>query len=175
MIVSIAPPMALPVAVVQATCGLPGKPSEAETAPPLWLASTQALSPKVALSSPVADHRLEIWRAPDGLFYVDGAINGEPVRFVVDTGASMVVLTASDARRANVTPAGDGGAVDAETVGGRRTLDRVILASMQVGGTGVTAAPAVVAREGLSVSLLGQSWLSHLASVMIEGDRMILQ
>ncbi|RZM33591.1 MAG: TIGR02281 family clan AA aspartic protease, partial [Sphingomonas sp.] len=39
----------------------------------------------------------------DGLFYVTAKVNGTPIRFVVDTGANVVVLTGSDARRAGVT------------------------------------------------------------------------
>ena len=43
---------------------------------------------------------LVIPRSPDGHFYVKGEINGEPLRFMVDTGASMVVVSDAFAERA---------------------------------------------------------------------------
>ena len=44
----------------------------------------------------------EISRAPDGHFYLDAQVNGAQVHFLVDTGASMVALTAADAQRAGI-------------------------------------------------------------------------
>jgi aspartyl protease family protein len=173
-------PVVIPqTAATVTTCPGPSMPSFASNAPPLWLAASGSgsKSPGAAVRSDQADLTgpLELWRAPDGLFYVDGAINGQPVRFVVDTGASMVVLTESDAQRAGVVRNSDGPTVEAQTVSGKSTMAHVTLASMQIGSTGNAAVPAAVAPDGLGVSLLGQSWLSQLASVTIEGDRMILR
>lgn len=44
-----------------------------------------------------------IERAADGHYYLDGAVNGTPVRFLVDTGASLSVVSADLAKRAGVT------------------------------------------------------------------------
>lgn len=159
------------------TASLCSRPVHRTTAPPLWLAA-QNNATVAARSSflPIGDGEpLELWRADDGLFYVDGAINGHKVRFVVDTGASMVVLTASDAQRAGVSVPRDAPVLEAQTATGKSSLTRVTLSSMRVGSTGVVAAPAAVAPDGLGISLLGQSWLSQLASVTIEGDRMTLR
>ncbi|MFM9976622.1 MAG: TIGR02281 family clan AA aspartic protease [Sphingomonadaceae bacterium] len=152
------------------------RPAAAQV-PALWIAAALPVHGEPTSDATLADPSapLDLWRADDGLFYVDGVINGAPVRFVVDTGASMIVLKASDARRAKIATDTNAGSVEAETAGGKRTLARVTLASMQVGATGVTGAPAVVADDSLSVSLLGQSWLAQLASVTIEGDRMRLR
>ncbi len=156
-----------------ALCTPAGGPKRA---PPLWLAA-QIGSVSSAQTSVAAQERtpLELWRAADGLFYVDGDINGHRVRFVVDTGASMVILTANDARRAGVLADRNARPLETQTATGKSAMTPVTLASMQVGSTGVAAAPAAIAPEGLSVSLLGQSWLSHLASVTIEGNRMTLR
>jgi aspartyl protease family protein len=115
---------------------------------------------------------LEIWRDDDGLFYVDGRVNGQTVRFLVDTGASMIVLTAADAAR--VGAGANATVLQADTASGKAAMAGVTLAAMQVGPIGAAEVPAAVAREGLQVSLLGQNWLSHLNSVTIEGDRMLL-
>lgn len=121
-------------------------------------------------STPGAPQNL--WRADDGLFYVDAEINGAPVRFLVDTGASMIVLTADDARRVGAAPVDY--SLSADTAAGKSKMAKVTLANMRVGATSAEAVPAAVAQQELGVSLLGQNWLSHLASVTIEGDRMIL-
>lgn len=168
-------PVAPAAATVGALCAGPRAPM-ANSAPSLWLAAATPAARATTIAEAPDDSRpLELWRAADGLFYVDGAINGTPVRFVVDTGASMVVLTASDARRAGVMQSVDGPTLDAQTVSGTSRMARVTLASMQVGKTGNAAVPAAVAPDGLGVSLLGQSWLAQLASVTIEGDRMTLR
>ena len=114
----------------------------------------------------------ELTRDADGRFYAEAQINGARIRLLVDTGASLVALTPGDAQRAGIVPGNDraravgaGGEVEIRPV----TLDRVAigpLAAANVRG-------AVV--ETLPVSLLGQSYLSRIASVTIEGDRMILR
>jgi aspartyl protease family protein len=113
-----------------------------------------------------------LWRSDDGLFYVDAEINGASVHFLVDTGASMIVLTADDARRVGAAPTDY--SLSADTAAGKSKMAKVTLANMRVGATSAEAVPAAVAQQELGVSLLGQNWLSHLASVTIEGDRMTL-
>lgn len=129
--------------------------------------------PQLSMAEP--SRQLELWREADGLFYVTANINGQPVRFLVDTGASMIVLTAEDARRTGAAAQPGASEIRTETANGDRSMSRVTLASMQVGATSAAAVPAAVARDGLKVSLLGQNWLSHIRSVTIDGDRMVLQ
>lgn len=117
----------------------------------------------------------ELWRAEDGLFYVDAEVNGQPVHFLVDTGASIIVLTAEDARRVGAVPDEAAFQHIADTAGGKSAMAKIKLGQMTVGQTTATSVNAAVAREGLGVSLLGQNWLSYLASVTIEGDRMTLK
>lgn len=129
-----------------------------------------------------AEAPLEAWstgasvldRKPDGHFYADADVASARVHFLVDTGASVVVLTGSDARAAglvwsdaDVQPIGRGasGAVYGVPV----RLDRV-----ELGGFAAHDVQAAIVPEGLDVSLLGQSFLSRLNGVQIEGDRMTL-
>lgn len=114
-------------------------------------------------------------RASDGLFYVDAQVNGTSVRFLVDTGASTTVLTRDDAERAGVLPVAERFDQTAETAGGRTRMARIQLAQLDVAGSMSRNVPAAVASAGLNVSLLGQDWLSRLDSVLISGNRMILQ
>jgi aspartyl protease family protein len=117
----------------------------------------------------------ELRRAPDGLFYVNARVNGAAILFLVDTGASVVVLTKADAARAGISPNEEDFSAPTQTANGGATMARVTLAHMEVGAAANTSISAAVASEGLGISLLGQSWLSRLQSVMIAGDRMVMR
>lgn len=126
--------------------------------------------------SPVAAPQIgEIERAADGLFYVTATVNGAPVRFVVDTGATMVVLRSEDALRAGIMPMQGQRMAIADTANGRTAMARVRLTEVVVGGTRAQAIEAAVASNGLPVSLLGQNWLRQLSSLTISGDRLTFQ
>ncbi|HWW65435.1 MAG TPA: TIGR02281 family clan AA aspartic protease [Sphingomonadaceae bacterium] len=117
----------------------------------------------------------EFTRAADGLFYIQATVNGEPVRFLVDTGASVVVLTPEDARRVGARLDEDRYSAHVETVGGKAAMAWTTLDHVTVAGRKVHQLRAAVVRDGLGVSLLGQNMLSKLASVTIEGDRLRLR
>ena len=113
-------------------------------------------------------------RAGDGHFYADGRVHDRPTRFLVDTGASMVVLTGPDAEaaglawdEADLTEIGRGATGPVYGV-------RVRLDSISVGGIEVHDVDAAIVPNGLDVSLLGQSFLGRLDGVRIENDRMVL-
>jgi aspartyl protease family protein len=115
-----------------------------------------------------------LWRADDGLFYLDAQVNGRPVRFLVDTGASIVVLSAADAARIAPSEAGEP-AVLADTAAGQREMRKVTLDQVIVAGRAASNVTAAVAGPELQVSLLGQNMIGYLGSVTIEGDRMTLR
>ena len=111
-------------------------------------------------------------RSFDGHFYADAQVNGTTIRFLVDTGASMVVLTREDAQRAGIQlpsaramAMGVGGPIEVIPV----TLDRIA-----VGGIEARGVEAAIADE-TPVSLLGQSYLQRVGSVEIRGDTMVLR
>lgn len=113
-------------------------------------------------------------RAPDGHFYADTIVDGTPVQMMVDTGASVIALTASDAAAAGlnwddsqVVPIGTGAS---GTVYGLPAQ----LSEVEIGGIVRRNVRAVIIPEGLEVSLLGQSWLSQVDAVEIVDDRMVL-
>lgn len=157
-------PLWLPIAGLLAA----SVPAGGSVSPAIWLTSRSTAADRPA-------GPLELRRAADGLFYVEGMVNGAPVRFLVDTGASMIVLTAADARRVGAASGLSNVVLKVDTASGVGAMTRVTLRSVRVGASVSGQVPAVVAGEGLAVSLLGQSWLSQLGSVLIEGDRMQLR
>jgi aspartyl protease family protein len=114
----------------------------------------------------------ELRRGPDGHFYADAQVNGTTIRFLVDTGASMVVLTRQDAQRAGIqTPSARALAMG---VGGPIEVIPVTLERVAVGGIEARGVEAAIADQ-TPVSLLGQSYLQRVGSVEIRGDTMVLR
>jgi aspartyl protease family protein len=111
-------------------------------------------------------------RAADGHFYVDGDIRGVQVKFLVDTGASMVALTADDARSLGLFWSPDELRMIGRGANGDIQGKPVTIESLQIGGFKVDNIPAVIIPEGLDVSLLGQAFLSKIGNVNINKDQM---
>jgi aspartyl protease family protein len=116
---------------------------------------------------------VELERAPDSHFYADAQVNGASVRFIVDTGATSVVLTQADAQRAGLL----GGEYSArgKTANGEVRLMPITIERLGLGPLTAEHVPAMVAEHGLEVSLLGQSYLQRVQTVAIQGDRMVLR
>ncbi|HWI98526.1 MAG TPA: TIGR02281 family clan AA aspartic protease [Burkholderiales bacterium] len=97
-----------------------------------------------------------------GHFIVTAAINGVPVRALVDTGASAVAMNLSEARRAGVSLSG-ARRVRVLTASGAREALLVQIASVQVGEIVVYDVEATLSeRDELPITLLGMSFLKHL-------------
>jgi len=112
-----------------------------------------------------------ISRSRDGLFYLDAHISGHPVRFLVDTGANVTVLTRSDAERLGLTGDGMRGAV-LETAGGPTSMRWTKIPKMRVANKPITNVDAAVIERGIKVSLLGQNVLSRLNGMTFTGDQL---
>ena len=127
-------------------------------------------APDAARSPELVASSRTIERSRDGLFYVDATVNGAPVRFVVDSGASVIVLSAADAARAAVS-ARDG--VSVETAGGAAAMRRAQIRQVVLAGRTLSDVDAAIVSQDLPVSLLGQSALSRLKSVTFKGDQLV--
>ena len=128
---------------------------------------------RVSATDPVtAPAPRELQRGPDGHFYADAQVNGTTIRFMVDTGASVVVLTPEDAQRAGIQLPSE--RATAMGVGGPIEVTPVMLDRIAIGGIEARGVRAAVAEE-LPISLLGQSYLSRVGTVEIRGDRMVLR
>jgi aspartyl protease family protein len=118
---------------------------------------------------------VRIDRLPSGHFEVRGSIDGSPVRFLVDTGATVTVLTADDAQRAGIDVAALSFSVPVATANGMARAARHTVGELAVGGITRRGVGVMVAEEGrLSQSLLGMSFINSLSGFEMRGDRMIL-
>ena len=95
-----------------------------------------------------------------GHFMPTGQINGRAVQFMVDTGASQVVMSESDARRIDLKFE-QGQPVRVSTANGMATGYRVALSSVRVGEVQVFEVPAIVLPQAMPYILLGNSFLTR--------------
>lgn len=151
--------------------------TESEVAPRLPPVTAPPPAPAAAIARPQALNAfgaITLARAPDSHFYAEAQVNGATVRFLVDTGATSVVLTGEDARRAGIG-GGDYTAL-ATGAGGEIRLMPVQVSRLSLGPVALDNVPVLVAEEGkLPISLLGQSFLQRAGTVTIEGDRLTLK
>jgi aspartyl protease family protein len=96
-----------------------------------------------------------------GHVVLDAAVNGAPIRMLVDTGASLVTLTPEDARAAGINPASLAFSGRVNTANGTARMAPVTLREIRIGQLSLYDVPASVL-EHISVSLLGMSFLSRL-------------
>lgn len=113
-------------------------------------------------------------QASDGHYYVTLQINGTPVNFVVDTGASSVVLTAHDARRVGLDPKQLVYLGRASTANGETRTARVKFDDVRLGGFDEGRLRAYVNEGSLDISLLGMEYLDRFSQIQIRDGELIL-
>jgi len=121
-----------------------------------------------------AGEALRVRQSLDGHFWVTGELNGEPVRFLVDSGATTTSISAATARRAGIEPRGGFPAV-VRTANGNVQVQRGRAERLKVG---------TIERRDLAVhfseafgdmNVLGMNFLSSLSGWRVEGKWLILE
>src|SRR5262249_44640195 len=98
-----------------------------------------------------------------GHFQVDARVEGRSVDFIIDTGASLVVLRESEAARVGIRPRRSDYTATAVTANGRIKAARAPFARIELGGIPFYGVPAMVLPDqALAKNLLGVSFLSRL-------------
>jgi aspartyl protease family protein len=119
----------------------------------------------------VSGETLRLTKRDDGHFWIDAKVNGAPVRFLVDSGATTTTISAATAEQAGLEAGMRGDVV--ETANGTIFMPRVTASLVEIGG---------IRRSDLSVninpagetSVLGMNFLSSLSSWGVQGDVMVL-
>lgn len=137
----------------------------------LWSDIQRDLAPR---QSVLSTGQVEVPRMFDGHFYLTARLNGEPVEFVVDTGATDVVLTKADARRVGIdldalTYTGSAMTANGMVRTARAKVDRISLGEIEDRNLEVWI------NEGeMDRSLLGMAYLRRFSRIEIADDTLIL-
>lgn len=118
---------------------------------------------------------VETQRRPDGHFYLTLEVGGVPVEFVVDTGATDVVLSTQDAQRVGIDTETLLFTGRARTANGEVRTALVRLEDVTIGGFDEGNLRASVNEGELFSSLLGMSYLQRFSRVEIAGNRLRLE
>ena len=119
-------------------------------------------SPKVILTADTTGH-----------FLTTGNINGATVRFLVDTGASLVSIGAAEAKRIGIDPS-KGKPVMVSTANGQAQAMQVKVDTVRIGEIVMHNVDAIVQQTEMPVVLLGMSFLNRMEMVR-DGDTMTLK
>ncbi len=119
-------------------------------------------------------NRIEIPRAFDGHYYLSAKVNGVATDFVVDTGATDIVLTRDAARAAGLELDELAYVGRAQTANGEVRTAPVRLREISVGPISDSNLRAWVNEGEMDQSLLGMSYLQRYRSIEITGGKLIL-
>ena len=125
-------------------------------------------------SSASDDSRQKVMLAADsnGHFFAQGQVNGGSVRFLVDTGATMIALPGSTADRLGIDyRKGRRGMM--QTAAGPAVAYEVKLNEVRLGDIRLQNVDAVVLQSGLGIALLGMSFLNRV-EMQRDGQSMVL-
>lgn len=111
-----------------------------------------------------------------GHFQVDGRVDGRQLSFMVDTGASVIALTESDAARLGIHPAQREFSAQVKTANGTVRAAPARLDMVEVGDIIVRDVAAVILPdEALSDNLLGLSFLQRLRRFEYSEGKLVLE
>lgn len=142
---------------------------------PLETAGREVLSVLVPGMTVTSGEQVIVRRAYRGHFVIDAEVDGAPVDFLFDTGASLVVLSAEDARRAGFHPETLDFRIPVMTAAGLTRVAPVRIGEIRVGSIRARNVRAAVAQPGdLDASLLGLTFLDRLSGYEVRRDRLVL-
>ncbi|MFA8384334.1 MAG: TIGR02281 family clan AA aspartic protease [Pelagibaca sp.] len=139
----------------------------------LWGDIRQTVQPQQLVMTDAG--RIEVPRGPDGHYYLTLTINDAPVRFVVDTGATSMVLTQADAARVGLAEEDVIFYTEAMTANGVVRTAPVRLDDVALGPFHDRNVRAFVNEGEMTKSLLGMEYLNRFARLEIINGRLILE
>ena len=137
----------------------------------LWEDVSGNVNPRQSI---VSDGVVAVPRSGDGHYYLTLEVNAEPIRFVIDTGASQVVLSQRDAARIGIDPASLTYSGMANTANGAVRTAPVLLEEVALGGMTDRNIRAVVNAGAMDESLLGMTYLGRYARIEIANNELVL-
>ncbi len=108
-----------------------------------------------------------------GHFYTTGTVNGVSIRFLVDTGATMISLGANDARRIGLEfNRGQKGMT--QTANGQSVVSKIQLDTVRIGDVTLHNVDALIHQTEMPMALLGMSFLNRM-EMQRDGSTMTLK
>mgnify|MGYP001954325256 CR=1 FL=1 len=138
----------------------------------MWGDIRQTVSPQQSVFSNGA--RIELPRAPDGHYYATALVNGTPIRFVVDTGATGVVLRKADAEAAGIDLESLAFLKEAMTANGPVRIASVRTQNFGFEGAELSRFRVDVNEGQMSQSLMGMSYLQTFKRIEIADGKLVL-
>jgi aspartyl protease family protein len=123
----------------------------------------------------VSGETIEIKRDDDGHYWLLVELNGNPVRFMIDSGATTTAINADTAAETKIEVDSDGYPVIISTANGRVTAQRGVVQSMEVGPHKLLDHNVVVSKSFGETNVLGMNFLDSMESWKVEGNIMTLQ
>ena len=111
----------------------------------------------------------------DGHFWATAYVNGTPVKFLVDTGASLVALSERDARRIGLNTDKLEQNAKVRTAAGEVMAATAMIDRIEIDGVTVKNIQAVVIDKGLEHSLLGMSFLNRLDGWDVTANAIVIR
>lgn len=139
-----------------------------------WDVIERATGPRQAIVTSEAGTIVDVPRRRDGHYYMELEVNGTPLQFVVDTGATHMVLSQADAQAVGIPTDELSFAGRARTANGMVRTAEVRLGTVSLGAIEDRDVRAIVNQGELDTSLLGMSYLQKFGKIEIEGDRLRL-
>jgi aspartyl protease family protein len=134
-------------------------------------AETEPVAKRAALSG---EERIDM--NAQGHFIAQFRMNGRPVEAMVDTGATMVAINKSTARRLGISVVPADFKYSVSTANGQIKVARAVIQSVEIGGVRVRDVEAAVLDDrALDGTLLGMSFLRELKSFSVEDNELILK
>ena len=117
---------------------------------------------------------MRIQVADDGHFWATAEINGEPVNFLIDSGATVTSISAATARRAGIEPSSRFPAV-VQTANGTVTVQRGRADTLELGSIRREDLAVHIFEGPDDVNVIGMNFLSSLGSWGVEGRWLVLR
>jgi aspartyl protease family protein len=131
--------------------------------------------PQSSATETVGGTVLKVPMSNDGHYWVDAQVNGQSVRFLIDSGASTTALGQQTASTLPLLPDPGSNMVMVQTANGPVSAQWAIVAEMDVGPIRATQLPVIVSPAFGTVNVLGMNFLGKLKSWRVEDGVMILE